>query len=156
MITQEYLKSRLRYDPDTGHFVWVNAPPNWLRIIGQRAGWPCNGYVQISIDGKQYYAHRLAWLYIYGLLPKQLDHKNRTRTDNRINNLRLCTTSQNGANKSKHVNNDLPMGVAKHKGKFQAGIMLKGKSIYLGRFDTPEEASSIYQVKKSKLFGEFA
>ena len=98
MITQEYLKSILDYNLDTGIFTWkVNKSKR--SNIGDVAGWSYNGYVSIEIDNKPYKAHRLAWLYVYGEIPKNLiDHVNNNRADNRISNLRKATYQENSEN----------------------------------------------------------
>ena len=157
MITQQYLKSRLRYDPETGHFVWISCPHR-NDLLGKVAGaTQSNGYVYIMIDDKSYLAHRLAFLYIYGVLPKFLDHINRAKDDNRIVNLRKCTHSQNLAN-SKHRKSSTGIRGVYHNGSggFKSLVMHNGKPVYLGTFKTPEDASAAYQKKKIELFGEFA
>lgn len=155
MITQKYLKSRLWYEPDTGLFYWVKLANNHQRRLGKTAGFRNGEYRQIKLGNQTYLAHRLAWLYIYGYLPPMLDHINRKKSDNRINNLRCCSTSQNGMNQ-KPKKRALPTGVCKHLGKFQADIGLNNKSIYLGRYATAHEASDAYQKARVRLFGEFA
>ena len=72
MITQEYLKSILDYNLDTGIFTWkVNKSQR--SNIGDVAGWLDGGYTKIEINNKPYKAHRLAWLYVYGEIPKKLN-----------------------------------------------------------------------------------
>ena len=96
MITQERLKQLYRYEPDTGRFIRIYSkqrPDTIGRIAGAPHG---NGYLEITIDGRTYYAHRLAWLYMTGAWPKgQIDHKNCIRYDNKWENLRDCTPALN-------------------------------------------------------------
>ena len=83
---------------------------------------------------------------------KIVDHINRNGLDNRRSNLRYVTHSQNMWNRSKHVNNTSGfVGISFHKltGKWQASIQAYGKRKHLGEFDTPEEASSVYQAAKA-------
>lgn len=88
--TQELLKSLLRYDPTTGNF-WRGD-----KIIKTKN---TTGYIQISVKGRKYCAHKLAWLYVYGeYVQGDLDHINRIRDDNRIANLRKVTRSENCQN----------------------------------------------------------
>jgi HNH endonuclease len=101
VITQDQLKQRLRYDPDTGVFTWLNG---WRKgkPAGCKDAW---GYLQIriSVKGikKDYKAHRLVWLYLSGEWPpEEIDHINGDRSDNRLCNLRAATSSQNGMNSS--------------------------------------------------------
>ena len=136
MLTQARLKEFLHYSPDTGVFTHIK-PRGGIRV-GDMAGRKCHGYLQISIDGKRYLAHRLAWLYIHGEFPPNcIDHVNRDRADNRIVNLRLATRGENQQNQSMHSNNTSGyQGVCWHKktGKWMARIKLNGKESYLGLF----------------------
>lgn len=98
MITQYELQAKLHYNPNTG--IFVNKKKN--KITGSVHS---KGYISIGVCGKVYLAHRLAWLYVYGYLPDmQIDHINHNKQDNRINNLRVVTNSENHKNKgvSKH------------------------------------------------------
>lgn len=100
LITQERLKSLLTYDPDTGEFRWAVSTSN-RTPVGTVAN--CRdkyGYVVIRVDKKLYKAHRLAWLYCYGVWPaKNLDHINQTPGDNRIANLREADQHENNQNR---------------------------------------------------------
>lgn len=90
---------------------------------------------------------------------EEIDHKNRNPLDNRRENLRYCTHSQNLANKSMQVNSKTGYrGVDFHKarGKFRARIVVKDRSIHLGRFNTPEEAALAYNIAAKEIYGEFA
>ena len=83
MVTQNRLKEIFTYDKSTGIF---------FRVKGTRKVGYVNtkGYIRISVDGKGYFAHHLAWLYVYGIFPETtIDHINHVRTDNSIDNLRL-------------------------------------------------------------------
>ena len=78
-LTQDRLKELLHYDPDTGVFTWIQKPaPRGRAIIGSVAGGlKQHGYITIGINQREYYAHRLAWLYVYGEWPEdQIDHIN--------------------------------------------------------------------------------
>ena len=101
MITQEYLKSVLYYDKDTGLFTWKISNKKGHVKEGKLAGSKDNrGYVKIQINKKDYTAHRLAWFYIYGEWPKQvIDHINRIKFDNRIENLRDVSVLENNKNR---------------------------------------------------------
>ena len=112
------------------------------------------------IDGHSFRAHRLAWLYVHGRWPaEQIDHIDQNTSNNRLNNLREATASQNKANKSPRRNNLLGVrGVSREKGgrKFRAAITKDGHRLYLGAFGTVKAASAAYQKAANKLFGEFA
>jgi citrate synthase len=94
MITQKYLKSILYYSENTGNFIWRVRKSNRTNIGDVAGKLSFCGYVVIKIDGKEYKAHRLAWLYVHGNHPEnQIDHANRNREDNRIKNIREATQS---------------------------------------------------------------
>lgn len=119
-----------------------------------------NGYRYITIGGKQYLAHRLAWLYVYGEWPPQLiDHIDGNRSNNRPANLRKATYSQNAANAKLHTRNTSGIkGVSydKTKDRWQATITVNNKQLHLGRFKTKEEAKAAYMAAAKMHQGEFA
>ena len=143
-LTAEHLRSVLHYEPETGIFTRKVRTANSVKV-GDIAGGPdSDGYLRIKVQSRKYQAHRLAWLYVYGVWPKdQLDHVNRVRTDNRISNLREATVKQNNQNKSKSSNNTSGhSGVSWYKrdSKWQAQITHNQKQIHLGYFNILEEA----------------
>jgi hypothetical protein len=135
-ITQKLLKSLLSYDPDTGVFTWLVTRPGRAKINSKAGGLTARNYYHISIFGRKYKAHRLAWLYVYGVWPdRDMDHINRNGLDNRICNLRLATHSQNMQNRhSKH------RGVTLKEGRWRARISLNKKQVFLGYYATREDA----------------
>jgi hypothetical protein len=154
------LREVLDYDSETGIFRW--RPGTTRRsLIGLIAGCINNqGYRYISVDGKRYRAHRLAWFYVNGRWPEaQLDHLNRRRDDNRIANLRPATQQQNNGNYglSRHNTSGFK-GVHYFRkcGKWQAVITVANKSVHLGLFPTAEGAHAAYLRKAAEIFGEFA
>jgi len=156
MITLAALKARFRYDPLTGIFTYRCGQK---RRAGKVAGTITNGHIQICIDYKHYYAHRLAWLYHYGIWPPdQIDHKDRNGLNNKIDNLRLASNRENMCNIGKtNVSNGLPKGVFKtSKGKFGAKISLLNKQLYLGYFATAQEAGEAYKQASLKYHGQFS
>lgn len=94
MITQKRLREVLRYNPCTGQFHWrISRQRIWP---GQQAGWKKkDGYVQVGVDGETYYAHVLAWLYIYGKWPNEIDHLDENKSSNGILNLLNVSHSDN-------------------------------------------------------------
>ena len=89
----------------------------------------------------------------------EVDHVNGNRLDNRRSNLRIATRQQNGMNKSVSKNNKLGIkGVSfdPSRGKFSARITVAPKYLYLGRFDTADEARVAYESAATKHYGEFA
>jgi hypothetical protein len=136
ILTQEYLKELLSYNPLTGEFVWI--APRKRVIVGRVAGGLLKGYVRICINKKTYWAHRLAWLYMTGKSPsKQIDHINHNRADNRFINLRECSHQENHRNRTLQKNNTSGfIGVCWNKNdkKWLASIRINGNRKNLGLF----------------------
>lgn len=112
----------------------------------------------IGMDRKTHLAYRLIWAYHYGDLPAIIDHKDGDASNDRIENLRPATKSQNGQNRrrSKRSSSVGMIGVYfdKSRGKYASEIILNRKKTYIGRFDTPEEAHLAY-LKAKRVMHEF-
>jgi len=159
-LTQEYLKSILNYNPETGVLTWAIFK-NARAQIGDVAGTKdSKGYIQIRIDNRFYRAHRIIWIYVYGETPTHnIDHIDGNRSNNAISNLRLASVSQNNQNRKRNEKSSTQykgIYLVKKSGKFVAQIKKNRVHHYLGLFDTPEEAHSAYCKKAKELFGEFA
>ena len=156
VITQAELKETLHYDPLTGIFTWAKKTGKSV-IIGNRAGYlKSNGYITIQLNGIAYFAHRLAWLYVTGIMPiKFIDHKDGNPSNNWFDNLRESTPLQNMQNMRKPSKNNktgfLGVSFSKQRLKFEAVIAVKGKRKSIGFFTTPELASAAYIAEKRKL-----
>lgn len=160
MLTVERARELLEYDSNTGVLRWRVTRSGHIKA-GEIVGAPRknDGYIQFQIDGKEYYAHRVAWLIYYGCWPEhQIDHTNRNKSDNRIENLRLATNSQNVAYAPKKKTKSGYRGVTWKKGrdKWCAKIRVQGKMIHIGYFDDPKVAHEAYKAAAIKHFGEFA
>ena len=143
-LTQKKLKQILNYDPLTGVFIWIVTLCN-RAIAGSVAG--ClkkSGYTQIKISGKTYSAHRLAWLYVYGYFPEhEIDHIDRNKSNNKINNLRHAARQCNARNIGLRKDNSSGIkGVCWHKqrDKWRAEIRVNNKNRHLGYFTDFTEA----------------
>ena len=156
-MTQNDLKALLDYDPETGVFKWrVNRGRiNAGTIAGCETQNGGQRYRLIIVSRKRFYAHRLAWLYVYGVEPSEIDHKNVDGLDNRIENLRECTPSQNIANRKSWSKCGLK-GVRFQSGKWTAQIYINKKHVHLGRFPSKDEAHAAYAAKAKEVFGDFA
>lgn len=145
----EELKEAFAYDPDTGLFTHRRTSRRICK--GDVAGTSVNGYIRIRFYGLQYAAHRMAWLFSTGNDPaeRMLDHKDRVRSHNWISNLRLTTNATNQAN-------TLSRGWIKSENRYRACMTIDRKRIYLGTYDTPEEASAVFQKKHIEVYGEFS
>lgn len=154
-LTAERLRELFTYNPETGVFTnRISRSPRAMSgmVAGSRNE---HGYLVIRIDWAIYKAHRLAWLYIYGVWPLGLlDHKNRIKDDNRIDNLRSADKTINGQNKiAAQANNKLGLlGVTLHfDGHYRATIQHDNKQRHIGLYDTAEEASAAYEKAKIEL-----
>ena len=156
MLTQERLKELLHYDPETGIFTRLVRTSSSTHVGDIAGGLRPDGYWSISIDNRRFLAHRLAYLYMYGEFPQdKTDHRDQTRDNNRIANLRPVTNKQNIENRGMSpLNTSGFPGVSWYKkgSKWHAQIKHNYENIHIGYFDTPEEASAAYEAMRDKLF----
>jgi len=142
-LTQEKLKKFLDYNFETGIFTWKVRRKNSVNV-GAVAGSLSHGYILIMISGKFYRAHRLAWLYIHGYFPEYfIDHIDRDRSNNRINNLRHVSNQCNVRNSGNRKDNKSGIkGIGWHKAtnKWRVRIAVNNKSFELGIFTSFDEA----------------
>lgn len=161
MISIERAKHLVSYDPETGLFHWKNPTSRRVRAGGVAGSLMSNGYVNIRLDRFQVLAHRLAWWFVHGCMPKQyIDHANGDRRDNRICNLREASKADNSHNlrKPTHGLTSRFKGVhfCSSKKKWTAQICVNKKRSHLGRFGSQEQAAAVYDWHASIAFGEFA
>ena len=158
-LTAELLRKHLHYSPSSGEFTRIHRAKG--ANVGEIAG--CkrpDGYIIISVCGRQYLAQRLAWLYETGDWPTlDMDHIDGVRDNNKLANLRHVSRSVNLQNlKSAKPNNmhSRLLGVVKNKQRWSARITTGGVGIHLGTFDTPELASDAYINAKKELHSGYA
>jgi len=148
----------LSYNPDTGIFTWEVS--RGCIKSGDIAGYlDPSGYITIRIIGKLYAAHRLAFLIINKYMPKEVDHENGVKDDNRELNLRDAAEGDNHWNRNLNCNSTSGFkGVTWYKAnnKWVSGIRVNKKRIYLGYFLCPKEAAKAYDKAALKHHGEFA
>lgn len=155
MITQKELKKLFYYDPDTGEFIRLTTikSNNNTAYKGCIAGYRHKqGYMLIKINSKQYKAHRLAFLYMTGSIPDQVDHINHIRDDNRWINLRSANASINAKNASRRRDNNSGIsGVNENRyGSWVARINVNCEEIYLGTFKNFLDAVSARKSAEMK------
>ena len=160
VVDYNTVRAMLNYDRETGIFTRKVRTSNRVHV-GEVAGCPnSEGHLTICLRGRNYYAHRLAWLYVYGEWPAgNLDHVNRDPSDNRISNLRICNQTQNNANTAPRKSNTSGFkGVSwsRKDRRWVAGIRVNGKKKFLGNFRTKEAAAEAYMGAAIDLHGDFA
>ena len=172
--TPEYLREALSYDPETGLLVWKKRPlahfkkANVGQAWNQRyAGKPAftrpdkDGYLTGCINDWPYQAHRVIFAMIHGRWAIEVDNRDTDRSNNRQDNLREATTTQNRQNERPRGNRSGRKGVyvkttRQGKPKIEASIQVSGKAHYLGTFATVDEAAAAYHAAALQHFGEFA
>ena len=158
-LTQEWLREVLDYDPLTGLFTCLVNRRKARK--GDLAAKPSatSPYLYVSIGYRRYLAHRLAWFYVHGEWPPELDHRDRNKKNNVITNLRIATRSQNNYNRGRSIKNTSGFkGVTWHarRNKWQAQIKISKGYKYLGVFETPEAAHAAYVEAAKVGHGGFA
>lgn len=160
LISHERLNEVVIYDRFSGEFTW-KIKIGARCIIGAKLGRiRYDGYLDATIENKRYLLHRLAWLYVTGDWPrKQLDHKDGNRANNRFENLREATASQNSCNRQISTQNSSGIkGVYWHatNQKWCAQIKIAGRTKFLGSFSDIEKARDAYAEAARGVHGEFA
>lgn len=162
LFTQARLKEILHYDPASGIFTWIDTRCHRIKN-GDRAGTIVlrNGkkYRTINVDHVPTYEHQLAWLYVTGEWVYQIDHWDRDGLNNKLANLRSCSSSENKANATTPSHNTSGFkGVSwcENQKKWRATISKDRRIYYIGVFDDPAVGHSAYLDKARELYGEFA
>lgn len=132
----------MNYNPETGIFTWNCSRSGFSKDL--KVGNSITGYLRIRIFGSLYLANQLAWLYTYGYTPEnQIDHINRNKLDNRIENLREVSQSCNRRNIGNQKNNNSGVkGVSWYKltEKWVATICVNRKKKCLGYYKSFDNA----------------
>jgi len=158
------LSEYFEYDPSSpSGLIWAKVPGKHRTIrIGDNVG--ClmeNGKWHTKLMGKQIYCHRIVW-WLHGFcIPEGMwiDHKDRNPSNNKIDNLRLATKSQNCANSKLPKDNKSGFKGVRFRGKYKKWVAeyhSSGKKKHIGNFDCPVMAAEAYDRMAIKEFGEFA
>ena len=172
LLSPTILRKLLRYDPETGKLYWRERASDLFNGGKYSAEHSCAiwnsrfankeaftgvikaGYKVGSIFIHKFRAHRVIWALVHGEWPKgQIDHKNGSRDDNRISNLRVVTHSENAKNQKRSSRNTSGVtGVFwdERRGKWRAVIMGNGKNKYLGRFTDFDEAVAVRKAAEAE------
>lgn len=152
LMTYEELCKRFRYCETTGAIIGKQS----CRALGYVDKY---GYRQITVARRQVAAHRVAWCLHYQYWPDSIvDHIDGDRDNNRIDNLRKATPTENAQNRCSCKNTSSEFkGVDfhKHTDKWRARIKTSIGTLHLGHFDTEEEASDAYDFAAPFFFGQF-
>jgi hypothetical protein len=159
VLTQEQLKEHLQYDPETGTFIRIDSKRSDL--VGRFAGrHDKRGRVMIGLAGKEYFGHRLAWLYMTGQFPETgIDHIDCDCRNNKWSNLRIANQSQNNANARKQRNKSSRFkGVYynRERMRWSAKITINRTQVLLGHFENEEAAAAAYIERAREIFGQYA
>jgi hypothetical protein len=153
ILTKEHLREFLRYNLSTGEWFWIKSPRSGISI-GKKAGTKQTlGYMQIRFKGNHYLSHRLAFLYVLGWIPEQVDHINHDVTDCRWINLRAASSTKNNQNRSIGKNNSsgfVGVTFSKTHGKYIASIGIGGKRYHLGVFVDKQDAITAREAANKK------
>lgn len=136
-VTQALVRKFFNYDPTSGLLTW--RLPTRGTSVGDKVGTISNGYVQVNIGNKQYRAHRIIWLYMYGYMPEHIDHINHDGLDNSLTNLRDVPQQENNRNMPKRKDNssgETGIRFIEATGKYVVRIAQK----HIGTFKTLAEA----------------
>jgi hypothetical protein len=151
-LTQQRLKELVFYCPKQGNFYRLKKVSNLkLGIVVAKPS--KNGYLRMHIDGRLYYMHRLAWLYMHGSFPAYIDHVDGNRQNNKLENLNDVKASENFQNVAKKsiAQSGLKGAYFDKKSKlWQSKIRASGKNISLGYYKTAELAHQAYLDGKKK------
>lgn len=142
-----------------GSLFWKTSTNRRIKV-GDKAGTPdFKGYLQVTLLGKIYRVHQIVFYLHFGWFPKQIDHINGNKLDNRIENLRPATCSQNLANRPKKKNcTSRFKGVYFNKScnKWCARFFFNSKVKHIGLFEKEEDAALAYNQKALEVFGDYA
>jgi hypothetical protein len=156
-VTQEMLMEKVYYNPEAGTFHFIM--PDGMPSKKQCGSIDDKGYVRIFIGGKTRKAHRMAWLYVHGDIPDdmQIDHINMCKSDNRIANLRLADGWLNMHNQKKRKINTTGVKnvqLEKATGRWYINVRGRGKRLS-GRFDCLLDAVAEKFRFEKEVYGDF-
>jgi len=153
VITQNRLKEVLHYDPESGVFAWIKRISHRIKVGDVAGTMDTKGYIVIGVDGVLYKAHRLAFLYMDGVIPIQIDHEGHKKSDNRWDKIHPSTDSDNRMNmpiSKKNKSGYCGVSWDRYRGKWSAKIQVNHKTIHLGRFTEKKSAELARQAANKK------
>lgn len=167
-LTLEYTKELFDYDPFSGKLFWKIRPRSHFRTLrgqklantkfaGSEAGSKNSlGYFIVEVEGNPWPVHRIAWLLHTGALPEgDVDHIDRDPSNNRIENLRVCSRSENSINSRRRASGAFSGIQESRPGVWRARLGVRRKRIHLGYFKSREDAEQAYQTALRDTFGDY-
>lgn len=154
VLNHQTLLEYLKYNETKGEFTWIKRPNKNIHLHTRAGTKNSAGYRVISLFGKRYLEHRLAWFYVHGEMPEhEIDHINQIRDDNRISNLRQVTRSENQRNKTRKDSRVDEVGIwwCRRRKRYIAEITLNGKKVYQKSFKDIDEAIQQRKAKALEL-----
>ena len=145
------------YDPITGILYWRVSKKTQITKV-KEVGTLQGGYLRVHWKQKMWMVHRLIWKMEKGTDPQEIDHINRNKLDNRIDNLRAGNRRINNANKGlRKTNTSGIVGVSKTKGykKWVCRTSRNGKGVHLGVFNCPALAGMVYMRANNNKCAEY-
>lgn len=157
-LTQDLLHEL--FDYRDGELFWKVNSGNRKNLAGSKAGTINNsGYASVCVNQKEHLVHRLIYAMFHGSFDGIIDHIDGNKLNNRVENLRIASYSQNSFNSKLYKSNKTGVKgvsyVAKF-GKFVARCQTAGKSKYLGAFDSLEQADFVLRAYRLESHKEFA
>jgi len=158
MLTVEFVKDLFEYK--NGVLIWKNPSKYKRRLIGHAVtGKDGKGYIRVGIKGKRYSVHRVIYFIHYNIWPDYVDHINANKLDNRIENLRSCSNTENSYNaKLSKSNKSGFKGIcwSKQRKKWHVQITAGGKRVVSKYFENIKDAKDCVAIERATIHGEFA
>ena len=172
-VSVSMLHQVLFYDQDEGRLFWLERPVSMFKSERDQIAWNARfafkeafsgltgkGYLCGRIFGVRYFAHHVVWAMNYGAWPNQIiDHIDRVKTNNRLDNLRAASKQQNCINRgcSPHSSSQY-LGVHwdSRKRKWIAQIVGEARKKFLGAYVSEIDAALAYDAAAKTFHGEFA
>ena len=157
VITQELIRKYCTYHKE-GYLTWKERWPYLKAKVGDIVGnVDSSGYSRLKFFGNRASLHRLIFCYHRGYFPSKVDHKDRDKLNNKIENLRDVTHAGNAQNRSSCKGSSSQyLGVSKRKTSWEANIYPSTGGIYIGNYKKEEVAAAAYNVYAMKHYGEYA
>ena len=150
MITKEHLWEKYDYKDGILYHKVTWGPVKAGEVAGTKTP---TGYIKVYVDGKPHFAHRVIFFMHNGYFPKEIDHINRIKDDNRIENLREVCRVENARNKGMYKANRSGYRNVSHllDNKYEVSFRIKGKRVYVGTFGNLEFAGLVAEEARKKL-----